>query len=131
MSHWVVEQLVLEMARNGHVIAGAKVLILGLSFKENCPDLRNTQVVDVITGLQKYMMEPVLWILGLIRMARHEYKSAVPVGSRFHAVIAAVAHREFVNFTEANWQELMQNDNKCVLLDLKGVMPRTLQPLRL
>ena len=136
MSHWVVEQLVLEMARNGHVIAGAKVLILGLSFKENCPDLRNTRVVDVITGLQKYMMEPVIvdpWVDP--DEARHEYglrvESAVPVGSRFQAVIAAVAHREFVNFTEANWQELMQNDNKCVLLDLKGVMPRTLQPLRL
>ena len=133
MSHWVVEQLVLEMARNGHVIAGAKVLILGLSFKENCPDLRNTRVVDVITGLQKYMMEPVIvdpWVDP--DEARHEYglrvESAVPVGSRFHAVIAAVAHREFVNFTEANWQELMQNDNKCVLLDLKLVMPRSLQP---
>jgi UDP-N-acetyl-D-galactosamine dehydrogenase len=46
MGHWVVEQLLLELARRGAVIADARVMVLGLSFKENCPDLRNTRVVD-------------------------------------------------------------------------------------
>ena len=48
MGAWVVDQLVLDMARKGMVIARSKVLVLGLSFKENCPDLRNTRVVDLI-----------------------------------------------------------------------------------
>ncbi|MBM5786166.1 MAG: nucleotide sugar dehydrogenase, partial [Cyanobacteria bacterium K_DeepCast_35m_m1_288] len=60
MGRWVVEQLVLEMARRCHVIAGTKVLVLGLSFKENCSDLRNTRVVDVVKALQSYGMEPEL-----------------------------------------------------------------------
>ena len=136
MSRWVVEQLVLEMARNGQVIAGAKVLVLGLSFKENCPDIRNTRVVDVINALESYMMEPVLvdpWVDP--DEARREYglnvESTIPVGSRYQAVIAAVAHRQFVAISEASWRELLQNENDCVLLDLKGVIPRSLQPLRL
>ena len=57
MARWVVEQLVLEMARKGMVIAGAQVLVLGLTFKEDCPDLRNTRVVDLIHALQRYGME--------------------------------------------------------------------------
>ena len=48
------------MARRGQVIAGAKVLVLGPTFKENCPDLRNTRVVDLITALQRYGMNPVV-----------------------------------------------------------------------
>ena len=55
MGRWVVEQLVLEMARKGMVMFGSQVLVLGLSFKENCPDLRNTRVVDVTRGY------PALW----------------------------------------------------------------------
>ena len=60
MGRWVVEQLVLTMALRSMVIAGAKVLVLGLTFKENCPDLRNTRVVDVIEALKRYGMEPLV-----------------------------------------------------------------------
>ena len=49
MGRWVVEQLVLEMASHGHIIAGSNILILGLTFKENCPDIRNTRIVDIVT----------------------------------------------------------------------------------
>ena len=134
MGCWVVEQLVLEMARRGHVIAGSKVLVLGLSFKENCPDLRNTRVVDVLEALRRYRMEPVLvdpWVDA--DEAKREYgiavEATIPIASRYGAVIAAVAHRQFVGIPEAGWQELLLTEG--VLLNLKGVMPRSLQPLRL
>ena len=134
MGRWVVEQLVLEMARRGQVIAGAQVLVLGLSFKENCPDLRNTRVVDVIAALQRYGMEPVVvdpWVDA--EEAQREYGlivlATIPAVKRFGAVIAAVAHKQFVGILEANWRELLLAE--AVLLDLKGVMPRVLQPLRL
>jgi UDP-N-acetyl-D-galactosamine dehydrogenase len=134
MGRWVVEQLVLEMARRGHVIAGSKVLVLGLSFKENCPDLRNTRVVDVIAALQCYGLEPMLvdpWVDP--DEARREYGlevlATIPAVNRYKGVIAAVAHKQFVGMPEASWRELLQTDG--VLLDLKGVMPRALQPLRL
>ena len=100
MGGWLVEQLVLEMARRGMVIAKAKVLVLGLTFKENCPDLRNTRVVDLIQAMHRYGMEPVVvdpWISP--DEANSEYRLSVltelPRGSRFEAVVAAVAHRQF------------------------------------
>ena len=134
MGRWVVEQLVLEMARRGHVIAGAQVLVLGLSFKENCPDLRNTRVVDLIKALQLYGMEPVLvdpWVDA--EEARQEYGLTVlptiPHNVRYFAVIAAVAHRQFVGIPEASWRELLLSGG--VLVDLKGVIPRSLLSLRL
>jgi len=134
MGRWVVEQLVLEMARRGQVIAGAQVLVLGLSFKENCPDLRNTRVLDVIKALQRYRVEPVLvdpWVDA--NEARREYgltvEAEIPAFQSYSAVIVAVAHRQFVEISPASWRELLLKEG--VLLDLKGVVPRSLQPLRL
>ena len=134
MGHWLVEQLVLELARGGHVIAGTKVLILGLSFKENCPDIRNTRVVDVISSLKSYAMTPVLvdpWINK--EEALHEYGltvlSSVPPSTRYKAVIAAVAHDQFVETPESVWEGFLENNG--VLMDLKGIIPRALKPLRI
>lgn len=134
MGRWVVEQLVLEMARRGLVIAAAPVLVMGLTFKENCPDLRNTRVVDVIEALRRYGMEPMVvdpWVDA--QEAQREYGLTVlgeiPADSRYAAVIGAVAHREFAELPEAVWSDLLQPNG--VLLDLKGLIARHLNPIRL
>jgi UDP-N-acetyl-D-glucosamine/UDP-N-acetyl-D-galactosamine dehydrogenase len=134
MGRWLVEQLVLELARSGQVIAGARVLVLGLSFKENCPDLRNTRVVDLIEALRRYGMEAEVvdpWVDP--KEAEREYGLAVqvepPAAQRYAAVVAAVAHREFAAWGAEQWQLLLQPGG--LLLDLKGIIPRELQPLRL
>jgi len=134
MARWLVEQLVLELARRGTVIAGARVLVLGLSFKENCPDLRNTRVVDLIEALQRYGIEPVLvdpWVDP--QEARREYGFMVlreiPADLCWTAVLAAVAHREFAALSIAEWSKLLEPSG--VLLDLKGIVPRELGALRL
>lgn len=134
MGRWVVEQLVLEMAPRGLIIAGAKILVLGLSFKENCPDLRNTRVVDLLEGLRRYGMEPVLvdpWVNA--EAAKHEYELTVlqeiPAGQRWSAVVAAVAHHQFTALSSDQWRKLVAPSG--VLLDLKGFIPRELGALRL
>lgn len=134
MGRWVVDQLVLEMARRGQVIAGAKVLVLGLSFKENCPDLRNTRVVDIIMAIEHYGMECVLvdpWVDTI--EARREYGlnvfSAIPDNCRYRAVIAAVAHKQFFEISVNKWSALLAPDG--LIMDLKGLVPRVLQPFRL
>jgi UDP-N-acetyl-D-galactosamine dehydrogenase len=134
MARWVVEQLVLVMAQRSVVIAGASVLVLGLSFKENCPDIRNTRVVDVIAALQRYGIEPVVvdpWVDA--DEALREYGltvlASIPEGFRYQAVIAAVAHQQFIDLMEENWSLLLKSDG--LLLDLKGIVPRNLSPLRL
>ena len=134
MGRWVVEQLVLEMAQRGMVIAGAKVLVMGLSFKENCPDLRNTKVVDVIEALHRYGMEPVLVDPCVdLQEAQHEYGlnvlRIIPPATRYRAVIAAVAHSEFVGISEDTWREVLEVNG--VFVDLKGIMPSGLKAFRL
>ena len=134
MGSWVVEQLVLEMARKGMVIAGAKVLVLGLSFKENCPDLRNTRVVDLIHALQRYGMKAQVvdpWVDP--EEAQREYGLTVlpeiPSGQCYASVVAAVAHHQFRALTMHQWRQLIMLDG--MLVDLKGFVPRQLQALRL
>ncbi len=134
MGQWVVEQLVLQMVRKGMVISGAKVLLLGLSFKENCPDLRNTRVVDLIAALRSYGMEPLVvdpWVdisegkneVGL------EVLKVIPSDQRFSAVVVALAHDQFKAISESRWAELLGLNG--VLMDLKGIVPRSLNPVRL
>ncbi len=134
MGRWVVEQLVLEMARRGQVIAGSQVLVLGLSFKENCPDLRNTRVVDVLDALRRYGMEPVLvdpWVNAEESLREYGLTvlAEIPTGHFWSAVVAAVAHREFKTLLADQWRQLLKPDG--LLLDLKGIAPRELGALRL
>ena len=134
MGSWVVEQLVLALARRGMVIAGARVLVLGLSFKENCPDLRNTRVVDVIEALRRYGMEPVVvdpWVDP--EEAQRDYGldvlAEIPPGSSWQGVVVAVAHHQFTGLQAEHWRQLLAANG--VLLDLKGIVPRELGALRL
>ena len=134
MGRWVAEQLVLELARRQQKIVGAKVLILGLTFKEDCPDLRNTKVLDVLAALRDYGIEPQVvdpWVDP--EEARMEYglkvEEQLPADQRFVAVMALVPHQHFRQLSEDQWQELVEPGG--VLLDLKGIVPRQLAPLRL
>ena len=134
MARWVVEQLVLEMARKGMVIAGAQVLVLGLSFKENCPDLRNTRVVDLTQALQRYGMEPLVvdpWVDS--EQAHREYALTVlpeiPTSQCWSAVVVAVAHEQFRALAAEQWKLLLTPDG--VLVDFKGLVPRQVDALRL
>lgn len=134
MGRWVVEQLVLEMVRRGMVIAGGQVLVLGLSFKENCPDLRNTRVVDLIQALQRYGMEALVvdpWVDP--EEAQREYgltvRREIPQAQRHDAVVAAVAHQHFGGLSADHWRALLAPNG--VLVDLKGILPRDLGALRL
>ncbi len=134
MGQWLVEQLVLEMARKGMVIAGAKVLVLGLTFKANCPDLRNTRVIDVIMTLQRYGIEPLVvdpWVDA--EEAKKKFGldvfNEVPSESTLSAVIAAVAHDQFRGWPAEIWRDLVPNNG--ILFDLKGLIPRELGAKRL
>ena len=134
MGAWVVEHLATEMARSKMVIGGAKVLVMGLSFKENCPDLRNTRVVDLIEALGGYGMEAEVvdpWVNAQEAKAIYglDVLAEIPHGGRYSVVVAAVAHRQFANQSAEKWQNLLEPTG--VLLDLKGIVPRELGALRL
>ena len=132
MGSWLVDQLILYMARQDQIIAGSEVLILGLTFKENCPDLRNTRVVDVINSIKKYKIEPTIvdpWVDP--REAQSEYGLTVlrdiPSDKKWNAVLVIVAHNEFLSFNPNEWTELLSSG---IILDLKGILPREVGAIR-
>jgi UDP-N-acetyl-D-galactosamine dehydrogenase len=134
MGGWVADQLVMAMARQGRVIGGSRVLVLGFTFKENCPDLRNTRVVDVVRQLERYGVRPLV-VDPLVNPEEAgqsyglEVRREIPDEADFPGVIVAVSHREFQGMSVERWKRLLQPQG--VLLDLKGIVPRELAPLRL
>ena len=99
MGAYVANQLVKAMLKKRMVVDGAKVLLMGLAFKENCPDLRNTKITDIVAELEEYNIQVDVydpWVDGA--QAQHEYGinpiSAPPVG-QYDGIILAVAHEQF------------------------------------
>ncbi len=134
MGRWLAEQLVLGLAQRRLQVVGARVLVLGFTFKEDCPDLRNTRVMDLIEGLERFGMDVEVvdpWVDP--KEALHVYgltvNATMPPNPAYTAVVVAVAHRQFVQLTPEQWQHLAEA--KSVILDLKGIVPRSLNPIRI
>ena len=109
MGAYVVSEVVKLMIKKHLQIAGGKVLILGLTFKENCPDLRNTRVVDIVKEFRSYDTEVDVydpWISPT--EAEHEY-NITPVTElqegHYDALVLAVAHREFLAIGQSNYAD--------------------------
>ncbi len=133
MGTYVVAQLVKAMTRKRIQAEGAKVLVMGLTFKENCPDLRNTRVVDIVAELKDYncdvdVYDP--WVS--VEEAQHEYGitpiAKVNTGS-YDAIILAVAHHQFKDMGAAAIRALCKPI--AVIYDLKYVLSVNESDLRL
>jgi UDP-N-acetyl-D-galactosamine dehydrogenase len=126
MATYVADQVVKLMLHKRHHVLGSKVLVLGLTFKENCPDLRNTKVVDVVRILEQYntqvdIFDP--WID--VDEAMHEYGlsclSELPSHGQYAAVVLAVGHTQFINLGAQGIKALAMPD--AVIFDVKSVFP--------
>lgn len=133
MGAYVVSQLVKFMVKRRIHVDGARVLIMGLTFKENCPDLRNTKVVDIVNELQEYnitvdVYDP--WVS--VSEAEHEY-GITPVQEpdrlTYDAVILTVAHQQFKDLGVENIRAFGKPEH--VLYDLKYLLPAEQSDLRL
>ncbi|MEG4313855.1 Vi polysaccharide biosynthesis UDP-N-acetylglucosamine C-6 dehydrogenase TviB [Pseudomonas sp. FIP_A4] len=133
MGEYVVSQLVKAMVKASIGVSAAKVLVMGLTFKENCPDLRNTRVVDIVTELQEYGAEPVVydpWVDAA--EAQQEYgitPISEPRAGSYDAIILAVAHEQFRTLGAAEIRRL--GKGKHVLYDLKYLLNAEESDLRL
>jgi UDP-N-acetyl-D-galactosamine dehydrogenase len=131
MGEYVVSRTVRGMISKDIPVKGARVLVMGLTFKENCPDLRNTRVVDIIKELESYGIEVDVydpWVNSA--EAKREYGLEminVPQLQGYDAMIVAVAHDEFVQEDIAN----VYGKSQCVVFDVKGILPRSAGALRL
>ncbi len=129
MGKYVAESLVKNLIRAETPVRGARVAMLGFTFKENCPDTRNTKVIDIYNELLEYGIEPVV-----VDPAADVEEAKKLYGIVFQdekaltdmdAVIVAVAHTQFLHFTREEISAMFkQNLRKKVLMDIKGLYER-------
>jgi len=133
MGGYVARELVKEMIRRGAAVKGARVLVMGLAFKENTPDLRNTRVIDIVRELADYDVAVDVWDPWIdAAEARHEYGLdlvAAPQDGVYDGIVLAVAHREFAALGAGRIRELGRTG--AVLFDVKAMLPKGAADLRL
>ena len=126
MGKFVGEQTVKQMIEAGHSIKGCNVIVLGLTFKENCPDLRNSKVIDVIRELQSYgcnvhVHDPV----AEATQAAHEYGVDLVEWEKLPssaAIIAAVSHKEYADMPMSALTNKLESNG--ILVDVKSFFDR-------
>ncbi|ESU27269.1 UDP-glucose dehydrogenase [Flavobacterium limnosediminis JC2902] len=125
MGEYVASQVVKLMIKKGVSVNGAELLMLGITFKENCPDVRNTKIVDVIAALGDYGITITIYDpWANPEEVEHEYgleTTTVLPNQKFDAVVLGVAHREFLDLDLASLQK-----GNCVLYDVKGVLKNSI-----
>ena len=133
MGEYVATQLIKEMVKKRIQVVGSKILVMGLSFKENCPDIRNTKIVDMVNALKEYDLDLDIydpWVD--IDEAKYEY-GLTPITQlpehHYDAVILAVAHDEFKSMSIADFKMLSKENY--VLYDLKYILDARESDLRL
>jgi UDP-N-acetyl-D-galactosamine dehydrogenase len=126
MGKFIAQRTVKEMVRAGHNLSACTITVLGLTFKEDCPDLRNSKVIDIIRELRDFGLNiQVHDSMADHAEARHEYgvdlvnyKDLKPAD----AIIVAVAHREYLDKGVEGLKKLARNG--AVLIDVKSILPR-------
>ena len=130
MGAYVAEQTIKCMNKKGVMVKDAKILIMGVTFKENCPDIRNTKVVDIYNTLTEYTKNIIVYDPWAdVTQVRHECgltATNVLPSQKYDAGILAVAHKEFLDIDV----KTMLNENG-VIYDVKGILPREIVDARL
>lgn len=130
MGKYIVENLIKNLIKADMPVKDAKVAILGFTFKENCPDTRNTRVIDIVNELKEYGLTPMIADPEAdAEEAKHEYGivfDSVEDIKGMDAIVVAVGHNQFLNLTQEDFNKMFKdgsNESK-VLLDIKGILDR-------
>jgi UDP-N-acetyl-D-galactosamine dehydrogenase len=130
MGKVIAEKTIKNLIKNEITIKGSKVLVMGLTFKEDCPDLRNSKVIDVIHELEDYGCEVIVTDpLADKEEAYHEYKVNLVDFDELKdidAIVLAVAHKEYKQLSSDEYKNLYnKNNDKLTLLDVKSILDRS------
>ncbi len=129
MGAYVAKEVVKLLIKKSHKVDGAKVLVLGITFKENCPDIRNSRVIDVISELKDFGCSVDIYDPWADEVeVKHEYGVSLTKEpkDKYDAVVLAVAHKEF---KAINMESLIRQDG--VIYDIKGFLPQGVADKRL
>lgn len=125
ISKLIADKAIKYMVKSDTKLNGAKVLVLGVTFKENCPDMRNTKVVDIIAELQEFACDVEVydyWVDESDRVAKNvNFIDALPYDSnRYDAIIVAVGHDDFKLITQEQYAGLSKGEP--IVIDVKGIV---------
>lgn len=130
MGEFVAESAIKQMILAKQNINNSKVLVLGITFKENCPDIRNTKVMDVVNKLKEYDLD--IDVTDAIANADEVFKEynvklvRDDMLGKYDCIILAVAHDKYRRFTIENYKKLINNENGCpVIIDIKGILSKS------
>ncbi|MBO8240519.1 nucleotide sugar dehydrogenase [Prochlorococcus marinus XMU1412] len=133
MATWYVEQIILEMVKRGMKIVSSNALILGFTFKENCPDIRNTKVIDMVRAFKQHSIKVDIFDPFADKENAKDYydieiHKELGSNKKYSIIVVAVAHDDFIAFDYDNWKSLCNEEH--IILDLKGIVPLELNPIR-
>tara|TARA_Y100000589_G_scaffold259791_1_gene249429 strand:+ start:790 stop:2151 length:1362 start_codon:yes stop_codon:yes gene_type:complete len=133
MAGWIVEQVINNMADKEIPISSAKVLIMGITFKEDCPDLRNSKVHDIYKILKEYnilptVTDPLVDISEAYQIYQLNIHKKLAFKNKFDVIICAVPHKQYRNLYLNEWEKLIEKNS--LIVDIKGIVPRELNPFR-
>ncbi len=128
MGKFIADSAIKRMILNKKNVSEAKVAVLGLTFKENCPDIRNSKVIDIIKELNEYGITPIVvdpWADK--NEVEHEYQ--IKLGdlselSNVDCLIFAVAHNEFMSFKMEDLKRMSNNASKSIIIDVKSIFSK-------
>ena len=132
MGEYLAELVVDELTKRSMNIKESSVLIMGLSFKENCPDHRNTKVIDIYNHLKKYNIDTDLydnWVDHEIFKNDYGIEPINNLDKSYNALIIAVAHDEYKQMHPNKFKTLIKKDG--IILDVKSILPDKLSDIRL
>ena len=132
MPKFVADKLIRTLMKSNNPLQSTKILILGATFKENCPDLRNSKVIELVTLLQEYGLEVDIFdphISSEDLQAKHDLRLSIEIKGGYNAILLAVKHKEFLDFTPSFLRSKLTTDG--VIFDLKNILPLGEADLRL
>lgn len=127
MGKYIAEKTIKLMIKEGKRIKDANILVLGVTFKEDCPDLRNTKVTDIVDELNEYganvdIYDPWVDLEEVKYHFTHKLMNENPFKSdkKYDSIVVAVAHKQFIELTEDDYKSV--SDGKEILIDIKGIV---------
>ena len=136
MGEWIVDEIINEMKRRNIEQSKCKFLILGVTFKENCPDTRNSKVQDIVKFLNRKNIIPSIYDPYIENSESLDASLEFDLINRFEkisqnydVVIVAVAHQQFKSFTYEDWSNITKKDG--IIYDVKSLVPIKMKPMRL
>jgi len=127
MGKYIAEKTIKLMIKKGKRIKDSNILVMGLTFKENCPDIRNTKVVDIISELKEYGANMDVYEPWIDKKDKDYYDynfvdNPLNNDKKYEAIVVAVGHDKFKSFSQEEFESLMNGEN--ILIDVKGIIPK-------